>query len=149
MKTRFKWLRRLTLRDWGWINFKIALGVLFPLFVLVSPPSALNATFSVVVYAWLATTFIGGLTSTTGIIMSAQPGRVGVIGLTVELAGLIFMFAGPFLLLVVYLALWLARVEVRMTAVGLTWSLCAALLARAAIIVPVYVREAHDTSKEV
>ncbi len=143
-------LKRVRLQDWAWVHFKFALGIAWPLLTLAALPPSVNTIQQGVVYAWFGLTIVGAILSIVGIIMSAQPGKAGVLGIPIELAGLVFLFAGPFLLFLVYMWLyfWPNGTEIRPTVIGLTWALWAGVLARSALILPRYRREAHDETKE-
>lgn len=87
--------KRLTLQHWGWLAFKMTLGVLWPLSILDTVPPALIDSLGWVIYLVCFSTLTGASVSMVGLVMSAQRGVAAVIGLTVELVGLSLMLVGP------------------------------------------------------
>lgn len=137
---------------WAWVNFKAAVGFVLPLSVLLNMPDALNGRLGPALLLWWAGLTIGGtVISLSGLTMFMHRHRhpkAGTIGLSVELAGLAFMLAGPLVLLLAYV--WLAVTDSpRWVAIGFLWGLCATILVRFTQVYPRYRAEASDQSKEV
>ena len=122
--------------DIAWIHFKLALGIFWPVMILITPmPQVDDGSLDQwVVFFWAWLTISGALVSIVGICI-ARWKRLGV-GTGLELTGLSFMFGGPFVAFVVYLYLSLQGDSPRITGAVLAYSLCAAMLARISIIYP-------------
>lgn len=145
-------LRKLTLRHWVWIHFKVAMLAWVTALMIYTPTKIHNALGLGVVLLFVAVTALGAVTSMVGIVMSAQSGtRTGVIGISVELAGLYFMSAGPaaYLLTQVWLVFTATDGNQRIALCFQAYLICAALLCRIVIVAPRRNREAHDSTKDV
>lgn len=143
--------RRLTLRHWSWIHFKVAMLV-WAAILLTYTPTAVAGALGAVVILISVVTILGSLTSMVGIVMSAQHGtKVGVIGISVELAGLYFMGAGPlaYLITQLWLAVTLPGGSQRYALVVFAYAMCVALTCRILIVAPRRNMEAHDPTKGV
>ncbi len=143
-----KVFRNMRARDWGWLHFKFAMAV-WALLTLAAQPESINtAVANALVIVWFGLTMTGGVLSMVGIVMAAQPGRCSVIGISIELVGLILLFVGPFLFLVLFVARGMMADDWKWSGIGLTYALSAAMLARVIMVLPRYLREAHDPTKE-
>ena len=143
--------RKLTLRHWSWIHFKFAMLV-WAVVLLGYTPTAVAGALGAVVITISTVTIVGSVTSIVGIVMSAQNGtKAGVIGISVELAGLYFMGAGPvaYFITQVWLALTLPEGSQRYALVVFSYAMCVALACRILIVAPRRNREAHDLTKGV
>lgn len=140
--------KRLTLRHWSWIHFKLAMLAWVGMLLAFTPTAVFGALGGVVVLI-SAVTIGGALTGIIGLIMSAQTGRTAVIGISIELAGLLFMAAGPvaYLITQIFLATLPAGNQ-RYALVLLAYVVCSALLCRILIVAPRVRQEAHDQSKD-
>lgn len=132
-ETRFT-LKHLDRIGWGWIHFKFALGIVWPVLILaaVLDGGIRGQHVSLGMLAtWFGLCMIGALFSIAGIVMQAQASAATMVrGLALELAGIIFMFTGPFLLLVLYTVFAMQGREPRFVVIGLCYALCAAMVAR-------------------
>lgn len=141
-------LRRITLRRWSWIFFKVAAlsyGVTLWVFTPKVIAETLPASITNIAFALI----VGALVSIAGIVMVSQTGRVAVWGLTVELMGIMMVAAGvaAYLLTQIYLVVTLPTGTDRIAfCVLLVWVL-AALFARAVIVMPRRHKEGHDPRK--
>lgn len=145
-------LHRLTVRHWGWLIFKVILGVLWPISVLVTSPPTLVHSLGWIVGLIAITTLTGGLTSIVGLIMSAQTGAKAVIGLTIELVGLHLFIIGPFTdattLLLLCFTGWHGTPGYQlMPSMLFALAMVSAIINRILIVAPRRAKEAHDQSK--
>lgn len=143
--------RKLTIRHWSWIHFKVAMFV-WAAILLGYTPTAVAGALGAVVLTISIVTMLGSVTSIVGIIMSAQYGtKAGVIGISVELAGLYFMGSGPlaYFITQLWLALTLPQGSQRYALVVFAYAMCVALTCRILIVAPRRNREAHDPTKGV
>jgi hypothetical protein len=144
---------RLTPRHWGWIIFKLLVGVAWPLALIFTTPTTVLATVGWVIFLIALTALGGGLLSVIGIVMSAQRGAAGVIGLSVELAGLCLFIVGPICYAIINLALTVTGYhnfhgyQFLPSAVFST-AMVSAIVNRILIVAPLRSREAHDTTKD-
>lgn len=128
--------RKLTKRDWGWIHFKASIGILWPIFILIARGGSAEAESTVspvLLYGWMGVVAAGAALCIYGIITRATAVQAAryVRGTATELAGIVLMFSGPFLLLCLYLGIAVAHQNERyLTAVGLLHAICAVMLAR-------------------
>lgn len=145
--------RRLTPEHLGWLHFKIALGLVWPIALITLTPVTLVGSLGWVVYFMAITTLTGALVSMTGLVMSAQRGTLAVVGLSVELAGLFFFLVGPLTYAITYGVLSvtgfgeLKNVQFIPLAI-FSYSMVAAIINRIVIVMPRRRREAHDVSKD-
>lgn len=97
--------KRLTKADWSWFHFKIAL-LAWSITLLIYTPIPIANALGPVAAVFTSLTAVGVVISLVGLVMSAQIGKIGLIGLTVEYSGIIFTFAGPvnYLITQIYLA---------------------------------------------
>lgn len=143
-----KLLRNVSKQAWAWIHFKFAIGIAWPIMTLAQLPPTVSITVGHwLAIVWLSLSVLGASLAIAGLIMQAQPGRCAVMGIPVELVGLIFLFSGPFLFCLLYLILGILGNGWRLVAIGLCWGLSAAMIARMAMVIPKYLREAHDPTK--
>lgn len=128
-------LRRLTIQDWVWLHFKVALMVWAAVLWRFTPVKVGDAIGSLIV-AVSVVTLLGGLISVAGLIRSAWSRTAAVRWLGVELAGLTLMSVGPgaYFAVQVWLAATLADGEQRYALCVLAYVLCAAMLARVVIV---------------
>lgn len=127
-------LRRITPINWGWIHFKFAVGILLPGLAILSQlgrPDRGGSVSAWTIYAWFGLCIIGAVLCITGVVLRSQlDPKLITRGTALELAGLIFMFSGPFLLLVLYSYLTAAGTVRGLAAVGICYALCAAMVTR-------------------
>lgn len=137
-------MRRLTIRHWSWIHFKLAVLV-WMILLATFTPTKLGVAVGIILILVATVTIIGSVVSIAGIIMTAQTGKTAVLGITVELGGLWFMLAGPavYLFTQIYLAITLEDGDQRYALVALSYAFVAALLCRIVIVKPRQSRAGH------
>lgn len=145
------YLKRLTPRHWAWLHFKIMLGVFWAVLMFVYTPYGIeNALGRGLVTGWLLVTIIGCLTSVVGLVMTVGDGKVHVLGVSVELVGLILFSVGPVIYFFTQLALLFnGDIRDRLALVVLAYAMCSVFIYRFVVIVPRYRQEARDETKEV
>lgn len=128
-------LGRLTRVDWAYINFKLALGLVFPLaYFLSDRVQASQQAFPVflLTLAWLLFTGLGFIVSVAGLIMSAQySSKIRSRGMRLELSGLYVFLTGP-VLYGISLVIWFFNTwnPLLFAQVALAYALSSAVLAR-------------------
>ena len=148
MKTFF---RALNPRHWAWVHVIIAAGIWWPAFLLSSPPEFLEWNLDHTVLALsMGTAILGAVLMVFGFLCSQQTGKPGVLGVSIELVGIILASVGPVVYLVAYTYLLILDADdVNFgSAFVLAYTICALYLYRATIVVPRFRKEAHDDSKE-
>lgn len=127
-------LRRITPINWGWIHFKFAVGILLPALAVTTRVVAGNTGNTIstwTIYAWFGLCIIGALLCIAGVVLRSQlDARLITRGTALELTGLIFMFSGPALLLVLYSVLAAQGTVRSLTVLGICYALCAAMVTR-------------------
>ena len=128
-------LDHLTPVDWAFVNVKIALGVVWPLFYFSSDPVRPRGTDGLFLWLWCGFTLVGFVVSLTGLIMAAQPRRFRYSGRQVEIAG-IWLVAGGLVCYGILQAalLWETHDPIRGAQIALAYALIAALVARVLIV---------------
>lgn len=137
MKHALRAVQRLRLTDWGWLQFKAVL-VGWAVMLLSYPPpqsaAALGSAFASVAGVVLA----GATMSAIGLISSRQPGRLEVLGLTIEVIGLFFVIAGivSYWLTQIFIITTVSHTEAtqRYAFAWFTYAMGAAVVARLLII---------------
>jgi hypothetical protein len=129
-------LARVKLQAWLWIHFKLALLVWSFLLFYYTPIQVHNVQGDIVTGLFTIVTGMGAIISVTGLVVKNQGCESTLIGSEIELAGLVFMAAGPISYLVtqIFLALTLPDGDQRYALCALTYALCAALVCRIAIV---------------
>lgn len=124
-------LKRLTSEDWSWVHFKVVIFI-WAIMILNYTPTPIANALGILADIFAIVTALGILISVTGIIMSAQIGSIGLIGLTIEYSGIIFTATGPFtyLMIQLYLATKLPDGDQRYALCVLAYVVIAALFAR-------------------
>lgn len=143
--------RRLSPRHWAWAHVLAVVGIWWPLFVIFTPPEFLQNNVDpilLLICMWIAT--FGSALKIGGFLSSQQPGRLGVIGVSVELVGLILSVLGPIAYIFSYLYVLLATDTDLAFGSGLilAYGVLSIYLYRAIILVPRFLKEAHDPAKE-
>jgi phosphotransferase system glucose/maltose/N-acetylglucosamine-specific IIC component len=118
-------------RDWGWIHFKAAIGILVPLLIFLSPPSSVASQRLApgLVRVLVLLIFVGAILSIIGMLLRGTQTQPMIVGYSIEIVGLIFLFTGPFLLCIGYTYnAW--QQGTTYTGAGLCYAIAAALLAR-------------------
>lgn len=143
------YLKRLRAKNWAWLNFKFSVGVLWPLYMIFATPETLiSAVDATILTVCMALSLLGNLASIVGYIFSMQPGKIGVIGVSIELSGVILAILGPGAYLLTRLSLLFDPAFGLTTGIFFAYSLCAVYLYRLIVLVPRFRFEAHDPSKE-
>jgi len=145
-----KYIKRLRARHWAWLNFLCIVGLIWPIFMLVAPPVQITEVISPVIYeVIMGLSFFGTCLAMFGYFASQQVGRIGVIGVSLELAGLILSSLGPAALLLTRIfLLFEPHFEPLSTVLFYDWAVCAIFLYRFVIVIPRFRFEAHDPTKE-
>lgn len=145
-------LTRLRARHWAWVLVLVIIGVWWPAFIVSTPPEFLQqAVDAGVLNFCMIVALIGTVIKIFGYLGSQMPGKTGVIGVSVELAGLILASVGPVSYLVISIYSFSRPDVVELTfgsAFIFACALCAVYLYRAIIIVPRFIFEAHDSAKD-
>jgi hypothetical protein len=143
-------IRRLSIRHWAWIHFKLTLAAWSVLLVVFTPTVVLGTLGGAVILLVAGATFVGAMVSVLGIVLSAQTGSAAVVGLSVELAGLFLMLAGPVAYTITQVGLVLTDPSgsQRIALAAFAYAMCAALLCRILVVAPRRAREAHSLDKE-
>lgn len=146
-----KQLKVLRARHWAWATFLAIAGIWWPAFIMSTPPEFLvQAINPGVINVCMTVALIGAVIKILGYLASQLPGRTGVIGVSVELAGLIMAFVGP----ASYIGVSLVEITSPNASISINsgfifaFALCVVFVFRAIIIVPRFLFEAHDPSKE-
>jgi hypothetical protein len=118
-------------RDWGWIHFKAAIGILVPVLIFLSPPAPVTAQRldGNLVRVLVILIFVGSILSIIGMLLRGTQTQPMIVGYSIEIVGLIFLFTGPFLLCIGYTYNSWAQ-GTTYTAAGLCYAIAAALVAR-------------------
>lgn len=142
MRGLWRSFRRVPLSSWAWVNFKVVLGFVYPVLAVFNNPLGVGDFIShPLLLVWLGCINFGAVASIVGIILSSQPGKRGVFGVSVELIGLIFLFLGPLMITITYLSYG------RLTSAALAWAIGSAVMARGLVVAHRFRKEAHDESK--
>lgn len=146
-----KFFKSLRARHWAWTLVLATAGIWWPGFVLATPPDFLQESIDpgVLVFC-MVVAIIGSVIKIIGYLASQMPGRAGVIGVSVELAGLILASVGPASYILASLFGFFAPGPVVnfSSAFILACSIAAMYLYRAIVIVPRFIFEAHDSAKD-
>jgi hypothetical protein len=142
----------LKFRNYVWASVLATIGIWWPSFIILKTPEFLdgNVDFSVL-YLCMIVAIIGALIKIIGYSMSVQPGSIGVIGVSVELAGLILASIGPLAYVLSYIVIWFLYPQDSpgmSSSVILAIAVCLIYVYRATILIPRFFREAHDPNKE-
>lgn len=124
-------LRLIDPRDWGWIHFKFAIGLLVPWLAFVSAPAPVSNRNldGGLVRILLLLMLTGAALSILGMLLRGTQVQPLIVGYSIEIVGLIFLFTGPFMLSIGYTYnSWTNGTT--FTAAGLCYAIAAALLAR-------------------
>lgn len=143
-------LKKLTLRNWAWVHFKLSLGVVWALTMAIWPPAGVVRTLEQpLISVWMILTIVGVLTSLVGYVMTQTGGKAGVVGVSVELSGLSFFAVGPLIYFFTQLALALTGAwDERIALAAFSYAMCSVLAYRFVVVILRFRREAHDESKE-
>lgn len=145
-----KFFKRLRPRHWAWASVLVCAGIWWPTYILVSPPPFLKGNVDPVILSiCMVIAIFGAALEIFGYLASQQPGRLGVLGVSVELIGLILASVGPVAYLVSYsYLLWQGSGDVNFgSAFILAVTITVLYSYRAVIVVPRFRSEAHDPAK--
>lgn len=150
IKTFFQ---RLKPRHYAWASVLAIVGIWWPSFILATPPEFIieGSVNLLVLNICMIITMIGAVTKIIGYFGSQQQGKIGVIGISVELVGLVLAAVGPFAYIAVSLAVGLDEENSKQivnSAVIFAVGIFVMYVYRAMVIVPRFLREAHDEFKE-
>lgn len=140
---------RLRLRHGAWCLIIAVIGVWWPLYVLVTPPTFIQGNVDpVIMTICMIVAVTGGFLSILGYLSSQQSEKVGVIGVSIELVGVILAAVGP----VSYIASFVSALSSGNVNFGSALILAVGAfcihLYRSVIIVPRFRLEAYDPTKE-
>ena len=128
-------LNHLTPVDWAFVNVKVALGVLWPIFYFTADPVRPTGTDGLFLWLWGAFTVAGFLVSVTGLILAAQPRKFRYSGRQIEIAGIWLFLGGPVCYGILQAGLWAETGNpIRGAQVALAYALASALVARVFIV---------------
>jgi hypothetical protein len=137
-------VKNLSKIDWAFINFKVALGLVwtsayFQSRTAARPEGADNGLFLGV---WALTTIVGFLISITGLFMAAQGEHWKMLGYRIEISGLWLFGAGPGVYAIIMAWMMFTNPEqIRLAQISLCYALCAAVAARILIVRQGAIRE--------
>jgi hypothetical protein len=142
-------LRRLNIRQLGWLQFKLVLGILWPLSLIFLTPASLLGSIGWIVYLIASATLTGTAVSVTGLILSAQGGAKATVGLSIELAGLALFTVGPFAYFLIYLTLCFTGYgkfpgTIYVPSTCFAYAMVAAITCRILIVAPARSRQARS-----
>lgn len=124
-------LHHLTPVDWAFVNVKISLGIVWPVFYFSADPVRPQGTDGIFLYLWCACTVIGFIVSVTGLILAAQPRRFRYSGRQIEIAGIWLFLGGPVCYGILQAGLLVeTHNSIRGAQIALAYALAAALVAR-------------------
>lgn len=147
------YLKRLRARHYAWASVLAVAGVWWPLFIITTPPEFLQVSVNPGILNFcMAVACFGAFVKIGGYLASQMPDKAGVIGVSVELAGLILAVVGPLSYILISFS---ASINDTVGSVGFPNSgtifaaaVCLIYLYRAIIIVPRFIFEAHDSAKD-
>lgn len=143
--------RRLTPVLWGWLIFKIVLGLGWTHAMFLFTPTSIADEISIESQTlWIVGTALGAIISLVGMLMSVSTNRRRSLqGLTVELIGIVLFAGGPFQYLAIQLSFFPDRFTERY---ALAWFALAMLTAIGVRFIDVggkFIKEAFDPKKQV
>jgi hypothetical protein len=146
-----KIFNRIRARHWAWVFVLAIIGIWWPAFIISAPPEFLQIVVDPGILNFcMIVALVGTIIKISGYLGSQMPGKAGVIGVSVELAGLILASVGPvsYLIISVY-SFAQPHVELSFgSAFIFACALCGVYLYRAIVIVPRFIFEAHDSAKD-
>lgn len=141
-------LAKVKFQAWLWIHFKLALLVWSVLLYHFTPPQVQDTQGSFLTGLMTIVTGIGAVIAIVGLIVKNQGGEITLVGTEIELGGLFFMAAGPVTYLFTQISLALnlpnGEGETRYALCAFAYALCAALLARIAIVFDHFRKQTRD-----
>lgn len=144
-------LRRLTPVHWGWLVFKIVLGLGWTHAMFLSTPQSIASEISVeALLIWVVGTSIGAIISLVGMLMSVSTNRrKSLRGLTVELIGIVLFAGGPFQYLAIQLSFFPDRFTERYALAWFAFAMLTAIGVRFVDVGGKFIKEAFDPNKKV
>lgn len=143
--------QRLRARHYSWATVLAIVGIWWPTYIIFTPPEFIRegpVDFNFLTIAMLVGV-LGSGTKISGYLASQQTGKLGVLGVSVELVGLVLAAVAPFAYLAVTGAVAISEGRDFLNSASILAIAIMAMYAhRAVIIVPRFLREAHDESKE-
>lgn len=146
-----KYFKRLRARHWAWLHFLVSIGIAWPLFMMLTPPELIAGALNPAILAIaMGVSLVGTVIAGYGYFASQQLDKLGVIGVSIELSGLILSFIGPsaYLVIRLYLLNQPDTLGLLTSPLFFAYSLCAVYLYRFVIVIPRFRFEAQDPSKE-
>ena len=148
-----KFFKNLKARHWAWVAVLGILGIWWPAFIITTPPEFVTESLANpgILNFCMSVAIFGAITKIFGYLASQGAGKAGVIGVSVELAGLILSTVGPVSYILVSLNALVAEnttLSFPNSALILAFAVLAIYIYRAIIIVPRFFFEANDTAKD-
>lgn len=128
-------LHHLTPVDWAFVNVKVALGIVWPVFYFSADPVRPQGMDGFFLYLWCGFTVVGFVVSLTGLILAAQPRRFRFSGRQIEIAGIWLFLGGPVCYGILQAGLLIeTHNTIRGAQVALAYALAAALVGRVLMV---------------
>ncbi len=138
----------LRLRHYAWAHVLIAAAIWWPLHIIFTTPDFLRENVNpVALFACMWIGLVGGIVKIAGFLASQQPGRAGVLGVSVELIGLALALAAPIAYIFSYGSLLTTELVNFGSAFIFAYAIIAMYLYRATILIPRFRKEGSDSSK--
>lgn len=141
---------RMRARFLAILHFYLALGIGWGHAMLLFTPQSLQAALngSSVIW-WTVGTLIGGVAAAAGIVMKISANRRRQLqGLSVEMVGIVALAGGPLQYMLIQIGFWFeGQFTDRYALAWFAYAMLAALLIRAASVVPEFFAEATDERK--
>lgn len=132
------------------MQFLAVIGIGWPIFVIVGPPEFISGFLDPIVLTvcmWVC--MIGSITALWGYASSQCGGKLGVIGVSIELAGLILAIVGPLSYVVTRIFLLLSPESIGLTTTMIfAYAILSIFIYRLATVIPRFRLEAYDPTKE-
>lgn len=146
-----KTIRHIRARNWAWASVLAIVGIWWPAFIIFSPPDFLtDAVDPNILIICMSVALFGSIVKICGYLASQLPGKAGVLGVSSELVGLILSAVGPFTYLAISTYTFMHPIgDLKLNSAFIF--ACAVItiyIYRAFIIVPRFLSEAHDPSKD-
>jgi hypothetical protein len=147
-------LRRIPLRNWAVIYFKLSVGLWAVVLMTHQPQLVSDTADRFFVISYLAATLFGVVVSMVGLVISSQKGRRWYVpvGSGIELGGILFSIIGPLCYGITQLSILISTpslTDQRVHLIFLAHALFSALMVRIAVVGPRFAREVARPRKAV